>query len=458
MNLEELHKKQEEFKNGLVQTAHIFDDFRQQLTQWLQELRNSKDMPPKRKEEMEATDQMSAQKVVLAQIETAEALLLHFTITLPLAYVMSYIETKGKWRFDAIPSAGLDFDFDTNVHSSDEIYRLIIQLPEYLVLDVLNEINGNSGSSAIDAYKQHDAEGFVKSFQQLEKNERQATIDKFIYIAKVGNYQQLAKEIYDKDYTIEDDFISDMDAVAPILKEISSSDNCHAEKYGLPIIKPEDLMCLDGVPHTSLQEMKESCKQILLLYLKRKPKMEFFPKEVAEGIIQNPDYIDITNELLVECEDIIRMESLSSNNVLEGGLSPLCIPYDTLNLEPKQVKPFLERLYEKLLNSDGKQYLEKDQKELFVYLFGGSEVQPDQCVPLVWLRQKNELQAFLIALFGDNAGEDPGWSTFNKYFWWKTENNAPALANSSGRISSETKSRFVTILNAIKKDVVSNQD
>ena len=146
----------------------------------------------------------------------------------------------------------------------------------------------------------------------------------------------------------------------------------------------------------------------------------------------------------------------SLNIVEKDRLKPFPFPHNNINIEPKQVKPFLEQLYEKLLNSDGKQYLEKGQKELFVYLFGGSEKQPFPCVPLLWLRQKNELQAFLLSLFGDKAGDDPGWSTFNKYFWWKKENNAPELANSSGgNISSDIKDRFKKLVNGIKKEFIS---
>ena len=448
MNLDKLRQKTEEYRNGLEQAAHQFDEFKQIITEKMQ-IFDAEDLPAEEKKVMEEAGCAPIPKILSALNETKKALLLSVSAS-SLGNVLKYYDSQGKTMI----SLSENCDIDSEAQTPREIFRLIKQLPKYDVIDLLDIIcRENDSFALLDAFKQDNENGFVIAFEQLK--EKHNTIDRILSFAQKHSLIPMAMDLLKEAPIEREDYtavLNDIDIAAPVFNNILSG-------IGLQQLNLDELYS-NGTPLMTQQDAETFYKKILLSYLRCKPKMDDYTIEVAEKIIQNPDHLDIVNKLLVECEEIIKKESMGeeSQYVAEKDeLKPFPFPHNIINIEPKQVKPFLERLYEKLLNSDGKQYLEKGRKDLFIYLFGGSEEQPDQCVPLVWLRQKNELQALLLALFGDEAGKDPGWSTFDNYFRLKIKNKIPELANSSGgNISSDIKDRFKKLVNGIKTGFISN--
>lgn len=443
MTLEELRQKNKEYRFGLIQIAHMYDDNKQVFLDRIQNLYDTD-------ENCFAYQGGIPNSVIKsALIETLEAYLFNISVIEPLRRLLYHFETKGRWKTSINTTYNIKFEFDSRIHTSRSIFQLIRQLPEYVVLEELDVVySENNDESLLDAYIQQNEDDFARSFGQLKQNEKEYLINVFIRIAKALNLSPVINEIKSKKYKGLDEVIEDNELLASLTDEMLPG-------TGFLSLRIEDIL-QNGTSLATIQSMKTPYKNELKEYLFKKALMDDFTKDVIEEIIQNPDYLDITNKLLAECEEELKMESIdkecthaSENNEL----MPFPFPYNNIQIEAKQTNVFLEQLYEKLLNSDGKQYLEKGRKESFVYLFGGSEEKPNQRQPLVWLRQKNELQAFLLALFGEQAGEDPGWSTFNNYFWWKKQYNAPELANNSGNISSDIKGKFVRIMNDTKKEL-----
>ena len=452
MNLEQITKNYEEYKEELDQALHKLDDYKQKCNE---EFLLSKAEMLKSPEKIQEEFRQSIDEWEKDFEKFLSSVLFPITCVLPLQTIIAHYLTKNRVPF---LKEEVNLIIKTKNPSVRDIYRIFKQLPEKVTLYIFNNIGIGF---IIDAFR--DGENcFYNKFESLEN--KSDILDELYFIAKTLELGSNVEQLFD----INDE--NTLEAVRFYLQEYKDSVKAHPEYKKTNAVcdafDPNQFVQMDyktSSINVDLNRILDFYKQLLLEYIELSPRFDSYTKKCADKVLQNPEYIEITNELLAECEQTINNESMgeeSLNIVEKDELKPFPFPHNIINIGPKQVKPFLERLYEKLLNNDGKQYIEKNQKDLFVFLFGGSEEQPTSpCVPLVWLRQKNELQAFLLAFFGEKAGEDPGWATFNNYFWWKKENKAPKLANSSGsNISSDIKDKFVKILNGIINEFSSNPD
>lgn len=443
MNLDELRQKTEEYRNGLEQAAHQFDEFKQIITEKMQ-IFDAEDLPTEEKKVMEEAGCAPIPIILSALNETKKALLLSVS-ALSLGNVLSYYDSQGKTRINLSENC----DIDSEVQTPREIFRLIKQLPKYDVIDLLNIIcRENDSFALLDAFKQDNENGFVFAFEQLK--EKHNTIDRILSFAQKHSLYPVAIDLLNEASIEREDYtavLNDIDIAAPVFNNILSG-------IGLQPLNLDELYS-NGTPLMTQQDAEALYKRFLLSYLRHKPKMDDYTIEVAEEIIQNPDHLDIVNKLLVECEEVIKKESIreeSTGSTKNNELEPLPFPYENIKIKKDKKRAFLDELYELLLNPENpdKPYIQHDQKNTFIYLFGGSEEKSSPCIPVLWLRQKNELQAFLLAFFGESAGKDPGWSKLNNYFWLNKENTSPQLANSIGNLSEQA----VYTLNKLVKPLI----
>lgn len=449
MNIEQIIKNYEEYKEGLDQALHKLDNYKQKCNE---EFLLSKAEMLKSPEKIQEGSGQSIDEWEKDFEELRSSFLFPITCVLPLQTIIAHYLAK-----NSIPSLNEEVDLiiKTKNPSVRDIYRIFKQLPENVTVSIFNNIGIGF---IIDAFRDGEDCFYVK-FESLEN--KSEILDELYFIAKTFELGSNVEQLFD----INDE--NTLEAVKFYIQEYKDSVKAHPEYKNTnafcEAFDPNQFVQMDHKTSRISVDLNGSMnyyKQLLIKYIELSPRFDSYTKKCIDKVLQSPDYIDITNELLAECKEELKQESINNeeHNIPENNeLKPFPFPYNNIKIEEEQTKTFLEKLYEKLLNSEGKQYLEKGQKELFVYLFGGSEEKPNTCVPLVWLRQKNELQAFLLAFMGENAGEDTGWATFNNYFWWKKENQAPKLANSSGRnINSDIKDKFVKIMNGIKKEFVSN--
>lgn len=453
MSLAKLQQNSQKYQDGLYQTAHCLDSISDSICDILQRLgsvqHDASALVATIQNEVNLSSPISEFEAK-AFCQNIQGVFFLSSVLWPLRLSLIYIDSKGKNNPESIVLDNCDFD--TEVNSARGLYKLIIQLPESIVLPWLQSICAKNDSySLMDAFELKDENAFVDAFEK-HKNKK-SIIDTFVSkaneVALINNILDTFKP--NANLTIWDFFK---------LSQKTILQTCNRPGLELSYrISKDPLRFLFANPSLMENEISLEYKSALLDYLSEKDTFDNFEMNIIEDIIQEPNFIVFTNKLLAECKECIKQEPISEgipNTLKNDELAPFPFPYNIIQIESKQTKLFLECLYEKLLNSDGKQYLERGRKELFVYLFGGSEEKPNQPIPLIWLRQKNELQAFLLALFGKKAGEDPGWSTFNNYFWWKNEYNDPKLANNSGNISSDIIDRFDNIVNKIKEEIVSN--
>ena len=450
MSLAKLQKNIQEYQNGLYQTAHSLDsisDFICDILQRLGSVQNDATaLTALIQNEMNLPFPVSESEAK-AFYENMQGLFFSISVLSPLRLSLNYIDSKGKNTLESIHLE--DCDFDTDINSARGLYELIIQLPESIVLPRLQDICAKNDSYLLmDAFERKDADSFVEAFER--QNNKKAIIDAFVSkankVALINNAWETFKP--NAKLTIWDFFELSQ-------KTILQTCNRPGLELSYRTAKdPQRILFAD--PSLMEHELWQAYKTSLLEYLSKKDIFDDFETKTIEGIIQDQNFVAFTEKLLAECEEELKRES-NLNTPENNELHPLAFPYNHIKINKNQVKPFLEELYRTLLNSEGKQYIEKGCEEQFVFLLGGSDECPASRAPLLWLKQKNELQALLIALYGENAGNNPGWEVLKKYFWWKQVGRVPELANSSGsNISTIVKTKFDNIVKTAKKEASSN--
>lgn len=301
MTIEELRQKNNEYRTGLVQAVQLLEDKKQELLDFIQCIKDS-DV-----QSLAYKGGAPASEIKTALLETAEAFLFNVSVIFPLKQALYYYVTKGKMSTDPNTHYDIKFDFDSRIHTSRSIFRLIKQLPEYYVLEELDDVcSDNNDDSILDAYLQQDEDGFVQSFGRLKQNEKDYLIKTFIRIAQALNTQPVFVEIYNKKYKGLSEFNEDLALITPIVDEMLPGS-------GVLSFKVEDIL-QNATPLATIQSMKEPYKKALQYYLFRKALMDGFTKDVIEGIIQNPNYIDITKELLAECNEFDEPKTVVEEN------------------------------------------------------------------------------------------------------------------------------------------------
>lgn len=432
MNIQEIIKDYENYKKGLEGDLLKIEGIRQKQKGDLFEVKKEHlQFPDKTQKETG----LSIEKWENEYDEFCNLSLFPVTCILPLQYIIAHFEYKKGIEFLSINDINSSINLLNT--SAGDIFKIMKQLPEHLALFVLDRICSNLNVNLLDSYKEGE-DSFVNAFNML--NNKSDFINEWLLVMKVIVDGQSVEQLFI--YNDNEDIIEAIkfyfqgvvDDVKKLPKPELTNDFCDA--FGNDLYKTDE----KGMLYIDLEDKVEYYKKLLLRYLTLSPRFDSFTKKCADKILQHPDYLVFNNELLVECKEELKQESISKEkpDSVDDELSPLPFPYEKVKLKEAQKESFLAELYELLLNASvnpDKPYIQSNKKELFIYLFGGIGAKPVPCTPIIWLRKKNELQAYLLAFYGNNAGNDPGWAKFNNYFWLKTEGTPPQLANNCGNIS-----------------------
>lgn len=439
MNIEDYKKKQEEYRILLDKSIHYFDPIVQRITHTDPNLiqnafKSLIDLNDKKSESGENT------KVVINAFlskysESMDAAKLYYSCVAPLQILLSTYLSKGKT--DLFTPKEISFDFDSTAHSARDIYKLIIQLPEYVVLKELQRICIENDTDAIlDAYKSRNEEDFVKFFA-LIKN-KQSVKDELIAISKTIDMSNNCIRLSEQEIN-NDNLCDNIDFLLFSAQDVSNTIQPLDHIRKAPSF--QNMFSEDGLPEINLQNVIKEYKRILLLYLDNVQKFDSITEEYANQIIQNPDYYDTTKALLDECQ------KLKDKNGEKNAIRIIPLPFtSSISVENDKRILFLTELYNTLVNN---RYVDSNRCEDFVFLMGGEISCPENLTPINWIKQKNQLQAFCSAYLGKESNIE--WSTLNSYFTWK--GGLPNLSNSCGVIPINYKNTFLNYFKECKKKV-----
>lgn len=449
MNIDQITKDYEDYKKGLEQALHEVEDYKQK---WREELIFIKQESLKMSEKLQEESGQSVEEWEKDFEELYKSTMIPYTCVLPLLTIISHFVTKASAPF---PKEGIDLPPNPSVR---EIYRVLSKLPENTALLILDSVGIGF---LIDVFRDGE-DGFASAFASLD--DKTKIMDELIFNVKTFELGACAKRVSE----VNDE--NTLEAVKFYLQGYKNSVRAHPDYEYLNSLFDANLEGFVQIDNNSSSIIVDESgitdlfRKLLLEYIKLSPDFDPYTQACADKILNNPEYIEFTSKLLAECKEELKRESICKekpDSVYDGELLPLPFPYENVKLKEAQKESFLAELYELLLNANvnrDKPYIQTNKKELFVYLFGGFEAKPVPCTPIIWLRQKNELQAFLLALYGNNAGNDPGWAKFNNYFWWKTEGISPQLANNSGNISEDAIVKLNNLLKPLIVKYAPDQD
>lgn len=443
MNLDQIAKEYEDYKDGLYHTAYILDPFYSQICdhfQFLISIHNDRDtLTSTIKNVLKLSDPITESEAN-NYYENIQGIFFMVSVLWPLQLSLSYIESQGK---NAMESLLMDnSNINTNVFSARSLYDLIIHLPESIVLPLLQDIcEKNDSFSLIDAYQSNNAEDFINAFEK--QKDKMDIIDAFVSKARKTELINNAIESLNPNanWTIWDFFR---------LSQKSLLLTC--QEPGLELAyriaqNPQRFLFAD--PKLLEQEAKQAYKSALMKYLSKKGMFDEYEKSIIEGIIQDQNFIALTNELLDECRKEKEQGCLNDENGGangENGIIPL--PFTTsVTIDTNDRIMFLTELYDKLVD---KRYVDSNKCDDFVFLLGGGSKCPKDLAPIKWLKQKNQLQAFCSVYLNKDTNIE--WSTLNSYFTWK--GGSPKLSNSCGVIPKNFKTNFLAIFEECKTKIL----
>jgi hypothetical protein len=449
MSLKELRRIKEEYRIELEQIAHKYD----KEVRFLKTLHDNLQNYEEQEKSMISDGCIPPQNKKNTEIEWVKYLLFSFEIVLPLNCVLDYYDSKGKWMFDPELLQEIDFDFDAIKHTPRDIFKLIMKLPEYLVLATFNDYCSNNRVDALfDAYKQQDEEGFVREYNQLQPGEKQKIQETLISIGRGINCSMLMVEL-GGELENSESFESDFHLVAEQFNEYVNEDKELASVFG-GMFSREGEFINDNNTAIYFQKAKDLYKQDLLFRMVNEYKMDSFTKDIIEKIIQNPDYLDITNELLTECEDTIRItiaefrkknNSTGQDNQFKLSNKPFPLPFpEHLEINKNKQNVFFKTLYNELVK---RKFISNDTSLTdFQYLLGGEKPEDYNGAKIVWLYTKTQLHCFFICYYGDTAGKKYGWKVLNKMFTIEGDDH---LENNPSDVKSASSEPYIDTFKSI---------
>lgn len=407
MNLEQLKKKTENNRKALDKVLRCYDSIAQMIDESLRKLKEEISSPEVRQKLLEKLNEIDTSiEEFEAQItDEFENEKFHISCNLPLDAIIMYY--YGDISFLANTLSGeTDIDIPLNIHSSRDLYHLLLQLPDNLVLRILDRIcSENDSFMVLDAYQRKDEKSFVHAFECLKSKSN--IIKEFVILAQTCNLLTLSKEIL----PMESPSIDDLEATAGYIQEIAISSqslpNLQALNNAFNLIE-------NGYDK---QLLKSQYKQTILDYLEIESKLDKFASERAKKILENPKYYEVTKDLLAECEK-------EKNKSATKSIGPIAFP-DSILIDKSKRSAFLDKLFDKL----EPKYIEVNQREHFIFLLGGNTDRPKDLARINWKENKNTLQAFCRAYLG--ISENVPWTKLNPIFTVKNEE--PKLANSSSK-------------------------
>ena len=296
----------------------------------------------------------------------------------------------------------------SNIYSSRDLYHYICQLPENLVLWILKSISlDNDTFLIIDAYQRKDADAFVNAFESLK--DKSSIIEEIVLLAKVINLNTIKNETN----LLKNNNLKEINTTMFLMQDIINSSR------RLPHLKSTNNVADLWENEWSMKTMLKEYKQVLMDYLSIETKLDYFTKEKANNIFQNPRYRETTEKLIAECKKDIEQGSKNASTI-----NPIAFP-DSIAVNKNKRSVFLVKLFDKLEPN----YVDSKQRAHFIFLLGGGTDCPEDLIRINWKKEKNRLQAFCRAYLG--ISENVPWSILDLIFTVKGEE--PKLANSSGK-------------------------
>lgn len=441
MKLEDRKKKLESYIKSLEDAIHHFDPQIAELKATIQDIRTNEkeafsDETLKQLEQLGALPSESNPDQVF---EILEAMLFFVSMPLPLLAIFNVFEYKGKWSFS--DNYNIQFNFDEHAYSAREIYHLIAQLPEGVVLNKLKDVSIKSDTDLIiDAYKRKDENAFVQAFELVQ--DKQSIKDYFVFIAQA--FDQANN--YD-DFNLNPDS-PDKEQISDLKILMQSRDDFIRKSNDTNIVKATDyrsLIIQDAYIPWDINHALRLYQVLLVQYLEMAPKLDTITKEYVNKVIQNPDYIDITNDLLAEAERMIKEHNAknavsASKHQVENESFPLPFPEHLgIPYEEKQSE-FIEALYKELTR---RKYVSKKTRiDVFKYLLGDKKPEDYNGEKIEWLKSVTELHCFYVCYYGNTAGKEHGWKVLNKMFFkngkHNLENNPTDITKKSSESHLET--------------------
>lgn len=451
MSLLEQKKNQiEEYKKSLDDALHHYDAQIQETKNSLKEVLEKKDkgLSDEDKKELEALKWEGSEADFLNYMEgLLNSVLFYASTALPLMGIISVFNAKGNWSFSDTP-AHVDYDSSALAYSAREIYNIMIQLPDSIVLNKLKEVCLKNDSDLIlDTYKRRDEDGFVKAFEFV--SDKQSIKDYFIHIAKGVNLSRCFDDFSTTEHDSDKAFIEDVETLGLVKDEMIQ------EAIDPSIIAATNGFSLMEQGVFSPGDMDKAIKlykSALAIYLLLSPKFDSITKEYANKVIQNPEYLGITTNLLTECEEIIKKvkgERQSTSRQNDNKLFPLPFP-EHLEINDKVARNiFLKALYEELTS---KNYISNNTSlGDFQYLLGGEKPTDYNNAKIIWLRNKTQLHCFYVSYYGNTVGKEYGWKVLNDMFAIKGDDNLdnnPSDVNGKSAVS--YKEKFTNIITKVK--------
>lgn len=429
MNIKKITKDYEDYKEGLESDLLKLEGIRQKYKEVLLEMK--KELLPFPDKTQKETD-FSIEKWENDFDEFCNLSLFPITCILPLQYIIVHFKYKKSFKFLSIPA--IDSSINLSDTSASNIFQIMKQLPENISLIILDNICSELNVNLLDSYKDGE-DSFVKAFDTL--NSKSDFINEWLLEMKAIVDEQSVEQLFniDDENTIEAinfHFQGIVDDVKRHPKFEYTNEVCDAFENDYFKTDENGMVCID------LEEKIEWYKKLLLRYLTLSPRFDSFTKKCADKILQHPDYLDLNNELLDECR--------KEKEHREDGIIPL--PFTTsVSIDKNDRIMFLNELYNTLAD---RRYVDSNKCDDFVYLLGGGSKCPENLVPINWLKQKNQLQAFCSAYLDKNT--DIEWSELNSYFTWK--GGPPKLSNSCAVIPKNYIKTFTTYFEECKTKIL----
>lgn len=424
MNLAQITKKYEDYKKGLEQDLHKLDDIKKEVSE---ELFLIKTETLKSPEKIKIESGQTIEEWGHDFEEFYKSAIFPISCILPLQTVIAHFSTKINTLFS---SKEINMELDPIVPSSREIYRIIKQLPEEIVSFALDGFGTNS---LINVYKEGE-ESFTSAFELLtNKSEIKDELVLFVKLFDLGSNVEQVFHINDE---------NTFEAVKFYLRECMASVKEHPDLENTNALfdafGPDQYISIDhNTSRMSIDSQRhiDYYKRLLLKYIKISPNFDLYTQQCADNILQHPDYIDFNNKLLIECEAILRKETVEAkgmeflcSSVEESRKRgngktekpfPLPFPEHLGITDKKEQLKFLENLFNKLAP---KFFAENTRLDIFQYLLGGGDKPNDyRGERIVWKGDFAHVQIFYVCYYDIDVPNKKSydWEPLKKIFFIK---------------------------------------
>ena len=444
MNIAQITKDYEDYKKGLEQDLHKLDDVKQN---WSEELIFYKNETLKMPDKLQEESGQSVEEWEKGFEELYKSAMFPYTCVLPLLTIISHFVTKTSTPFS---TEGVNMPKNPSVR---DVYRVLSKIPENTALFFLDSIGIGF---MIDAFRDGE-DGFASAFVSLENKTK--IMDELVIIAKaieLGSFAECVSEIND---------MNTLEAVKFYMQEFKNSVRSHSDFEYLNSVFDADLdhfIQMDNNTSSIIVDdagVTDLFKKLLIKYIQLSPDFDSYTQACADKILNNPDYLDITNELLEECKTEITKESEETKNREAQCVAdekpgkrgngkvkkpfPLAFPNHIGITEKEAQLKFLDKLYNTLIEN---KFVSKDTRlDVFQYLLGGGNKPNDyKGERIIWNNDLPHVQIFYLCYYGITIPKTSSydWEPLKKIF--AIEGKTDISSNAKKNVENQRYSEYFT--------------